>query len=512
MVASSDPGRAPGAIPMPKPTRRQFLASSSSAVIGTGVAPSLLSTPHIAGRDTIRVALVGCGGRGTGAVGQIFNTSGNTRLVAVADAFAHKANGAVEALKEHAEDKVGVSPDTVFSGLDAYKRAIDTDCDLVVIATPPGFKPQQFDYAVKQGKHVFMEKPVATDAPGVRRVLRAVAESKRKNLMVGIGLQRRHEPKYMETIQRVHDGAIGDIVLSRVYWNGGGIWYRNRKPGMTEMEFQCNNWYHFNWICGDQIVEQHIHNLDVGCWAKNAYPVKCNGMGGGEMRMGGDRTKSQIFDHTFCEYTFADGSKMYSQGRHLSRRLDATSARRCTAPRAPRTRPGRIDGPNAVALRRAQPGRPPAGAARPDRGAGARRDLQRGRVRRLLDADRDPRPRGVLLGQGDPLGRPAQARPRPRAGHRRLHDADDAAGRAGRRRPLPGAGAGQVRPVHEPGAGRGALTIARASSSMVSGAEPSALLLAITITGRSCASANEHSAATSARVVGSPSTRRSNGW
>ena len=302
---------------MPKPTRREFLTTSSSAILGTGVAGSIIPSVHVAGRDEIRIALVGCGGRGTGAVAQLFNTNGQTRLVAVADAFQNKAMGAVNGLKEHSEFKVDVPEDRVFSGIDAFKRAIDTDCNLVVIATPPGFKPSHFDYAIKKGKHVFMEKPVAVDAPGVRRVLSSVAESKQKGLMVAIGLQRRHDPRYIETIKRIHDGAIGDLILSRVYWNGGGIWYRNRKPDMTEMAFQCNNWYHFNWLCGDQIVEQHIHNLDVGCWAKNAYPVKCNGMGGGEMRVGGDRSKSQIFDHTFCEYTFADGSKMYSQGRHL---------------------------------------------------------------------------------------------------------------------------------------------------------------------------------------------------
>jgi hypothetical protein len=162
-----------------------------------------------------------------------------------------------------------------------------------------------------------MEKPVASDAVGVRRVLASVEESKKKNLMVAIGLQRRHEPCYIETIDRIHDGAIGDIITLRVYWNGGGIWYRNRTKDQTEMAFQTNNWYHFNWLSGDQICEQHIHNLDVGCWVKGDYPVECNGMGGREMREGGDRSKSQIFDHTFCEYTFKDGTKMFSQGRHL---------------------------------------------------------------------------------------------------------------------------------------------------------------------------------------------------
>ncbi|MFT5462469.1 MAG: myo-inositol 2-dehydrogenase/D-chiro-inositol 1-dehydrogenase [Planctomycetota bacterium] len=303
---------------MSKPTRRKFLATSSSAVAATTLASSFGRFTPVDNQTEIRVALVGCGGRGTGAVAQIFNSGANIKLVAVADAFRGKADRAVKLLTEHNADCMDVAESRIFSGLDAFKKAIDSNCDLVVIATPPGFKPPQFEYAVNAGKHIFMEKPVATDAPGIRRVLASVEESKRKSLLVAIGLQRRHEPKYMETMQRVHDGAIGDVILSRVYWNGGGIWYREREEGQSDMGFQCNNWYHFNWICGDQIVEQHIHNLDVGCWAKNAYPVECNGMGGRAMRMNGDQSKSQIFDHTFCEYTFADGTKMYSQGRHLA--------------------------------------------------------------------------------------------------------------------------------------------------------------------------------------------------
>jgi predicted dehydrogenase len=302
------------------PTRRTFLKSSSATVVGGALAGAAGSVAY--GRannsDEIRFVLVGCGGRGNGAAAQVFNTKGNTRLVAVADAFPNKVAASVKMLEEHGGAKVDVPPDRMFSGLDAYKKAIDVDCDLVVIATPPGFKPQQFEYAVGAGRHVFMEKPVAVDAPGVRRVLAAVEASKRKRLAVAIGLQRRHEPRYIETIKRLHDGAVGDIILQRVYWNGGGIWYRDRMANQSEMAFQVNNWYHFNWVCGDQIVEQHIHNLDVACWVKGMYPVECNGMGGGEQRMGGDRTKSQIFDHTFCEFTFPDGTKMYSQGRHLA--------------------------------------------------------------------------------------------------------------------------------------------------------------------------------------------------
>lgn len=300
-----------------KPTRRTFIQASSAALATTAL-PGIARSAHVAGSDEIRFVLIGCGGRGTGAAAQIMNTKGNTRLVAVADAFANKANGSVKNLSKRYSKKMDVPKDRVFVGLDAYKKAIDVECDLVVIATPPGFKPQQFEYAVNKGRHVFMEKPVATDAPGVRRVLAAVEESKKKNLMVGVGLQRRHEPRYIETIKRLQDGAIGDIITQRVYWNGSGIWYRGRQAGQSEMAFQVNNWYHFNWVCGDQICEQHIHNIDVACWVKGDYPVECNGMGGHAMRNGGDGSKSQIYDHTFCEFTFRDGTKMYSQGRHLA--------------------------------------------------------------------------------------------------------------------------------------------------------------------------------------------------
>lgn len=297
-------------------SRRNFVKGTSVAITGAALS-SLASTAYAGGGDQIKIALVGCGGRGTGAVAQMLNTKGNTKLIAVADAFPDKAEGAVRNLKKNYGEEVDVPDDRIYSGLDAYKKAIDTECDLVAIATPPGFKPQQFEYAVNKGKHIFCEKPMASDAPGVRRVLAAVEESKRKNLMVGIGLQRRHEGRYVNAIKRIHDGAIGDVIALRVYWNGGGIWYRPRKEGESEMSFQCNNWYHFIWACGDQICEQHIHNLDVGCWAKGMYPVECNGMGGSAERMDGTGKMSQIFDHTFCEYTFPDGTKMWSQGRHL---------------------------------------------------------------------------------------------------------------------------------------------------------------------------------------------------
>jgi myo-inositol 2-dehydrogenase/D-chiro-inositol 1-dehydrogenase len=299
---------------MPKSTRRAFVQNSAAASAALYVPQHAI---YSGGSDEIKVAVIGCGGRGSGAANQILNTKGTTKLVAVADAFPDKARNRINAIEKRHGAKVDVPKDRLFGGLDGYKKAIDSDVDVVVIATPPAFKPQQFEYAIKQGKHVFMEKPVASDVIGVKRVLEANKMAKAKNLMVGIGLQRRHETRYKECIKKLQDGAIGDINLLRVYWNGGGIWYRNRTPQMTEMEFQVNNWYHFTWASGDQICEQHIHNLDVGCWVKGGFPVEANGMGGRGHRMGGDASKSQIFDHTFVEYTFADGSKMYSQGRHL---------------------------------------------------------------------------------------------------------------------------------------------------------------------------------------------------
>lgn len=301
----------------PLSTSRRTFMKSSAAVGGALALGSTFNTAYAQGSEEIKVALVGCGGRGTGAVAQMFNTPGNVKLVSVADTFEGKADKALNSLKKRGADKVKVDASTTFSGLDAYKKAIDVDCDVVVIATPPGFKPQQFEYAVSKGKHIFCEKPVAADAPGIRRFLAAVEESKKKNLHVGIGLQRRHETHYMNIMNDIHEGKVGDIINQRVYWNGSGIWFRGREAGWTDMQDQCNNWYHFIWACGDQIVEQHIHNLDVGCWAKNAYPVKANGMGGWGRRLNGDGKESQIYDHTFVEYTFADGSTMHSQGRHL---------------------------------------------------------------------------------------------------------------------------------------------------------------------------------------------------
>lgn len=304
-------------------SRRDFLRTSTVATAGLGALTTLALSPRaFAGNDeTIRVGLVGCGGRGTGAATQALSTEGPVKLVAMGDAFADELEQSLKgingALGARAAERVAVAPENRFVGLDAYQKVIASDVDLVILATPPGFRPVHFEAAVNAGKHVFMEKPVATDAPGVRKVLEACKKAKEKDLKVGVGLQRHHEASYLETLKRVHDGAIGDVIALRVYWNSGGVWEprKTREQCKSEMEYQIRNWYYYNWLCGDHICEQHIHNLDVGNWVMNGYPVECHGMGGRQVRV--DSRYGEIYDHFAVEYTFANGAKMFSQCRHI---------------------------------------------------------------------------------------------------------------------------------------------------------------------------------------------------
>lgn len=307
----------------PESGRREFL-KASGLLTGGALLSSLPFSSKAAGyyftaADTIKVALIGCGGRGTGAAQQALNTKQNVKIVALADAYRDRLDNAYKALTERgakAADgtpKVDVPEDHKFVGFDAYKQAIAL-ADVVILASPPGFRPSHFEEAVRQNKQIFMEKPVATDAPGVRRVLAAAEEAKKKKLNVVVGLQRRYQPNYREMIKRIHDGALGDIVGGSVYWVSGGVWQKPRKPDQTEMDYQMRNWYYFNWLCGDHITEQHVHNIDVANWVKDSYPVSCQGTGGRQVRTGKDY--GEIFDHHIVDYLYADGTTINSQCRH----------------------------------------------------------------------------------------------------------------------------------------------------------------------------------------------------
>lgn len=328
-------------ITCPLVTRREFLRTTAAVATGAAATLAISRAAYVAGSDTIKIALVGCGGRGTGAAVQALSTKGSVKLWAMADVFEDKLEASLETLSkggrlqtmqeqqfsknsegdarikqiEGFADRIDVPKERRFVGFDAYKHAIDSGADVVLLTTPPGFRPLHFEYAVSKSKHVFLEKPLAVDAPGVRRVLAANEEAKKKDLKIGVGLQRRYQIGRQETLQRIREGAIGDVILMRCYWNMGDLWMLPRKPGQTEMEYQLRNWYYFTWLSGDHIVEQHIHSIDACNWVKGAYPVTAQGQGGRQVRTG--KEYGEIFDHHFVEFTYEDGCKLYSQSRQI---------------------------------------------------------------------------------------------------------------------------------------------------------------------------------------------------
>lgn len=306
-----------------KPTQsRRTFVKQSTVLAGGLMAMPLMSKAgyNTSADDTIKIALVGCGGRGTGAAMQALLTKQNVKLVAMADAFRDRLDYCYKQLTDannedgNVKDKVAVTEETKFVGFDAYSKAIPL-ADVVLLCTPPGFRPIHFEEAIKRGKHVFMEKPVATDPAGVKKVLDVAAEAKNKKLNVVVGLQRHYQNSYLELYKRVQEGMIGEITSGQVWWNNDGVWVKMREPAQTEMEYQMRNWYYFNWLCGDHITEQHIHNIDVMNWFKGAYPVKAQGMGGRQVRTG--KEFGEIYDHHYVEFHYADGTIMNSQCRHI---------------------------------------------------------------------------------------------------------------------------------------------------------------------------------------------------
>jgi predicted dehydrogenase len=300
--------------------RRDFVKQGSMLAGAIAAAPIISRANFFSGSDdVIKVAVIGCGGRGTGAAVQALMSKQNVKIVAMADAFKDRLD---ECYKNVREELANAGPGTKgildvpeerkFVGFDGYLKAIPL-ADVVILATPPGFRPIHFEEAVKQGKHIFMEKPVATDPAGVQRVLAAAKIAKQKKLNVVVGLQRHYQDSYRALFAK--KDMIGDITSMQAWWNNDGVWTRPRKAGQTEMEYQMRNWYYFVWLCGDHITEQHIHNLDVINWFKNGYPVKAQGFGGRQVRK--SKEHGEIFDHHYVEFHYADGSILNSQCRHM---------------------------------------------------------------------------------------------------------------------------------------------------------------------------------------------------
>jgi len=301
---------------MIKNTRRTFCKQTVAAT--TGILASTLpldAMSNVYDNKKLKLALIGCGGRGSGAAVQALTADDKVELYAMADAFRDRIDSSLNGIKEHFDGSknIDVKEKNMFTGFDAYKKAIDL-CDVVILTTPPGFRPLHFEYAINNDKHVFMEKPLATDAPGIRKVLEVAKIAKDKKLNVVVGLQRHYQDKYITLYNKVVNGDIGKIVSGQVYWNDGGVWVKKRKSSQSELEYQMRNWYYFTWLCGDHILEQHIHNIDVANWFIGDYPISAQGMGGREVRNGIDH--GQIFDHHFVEFTYANGAVISSQCRH----------------------------------------------------------------------------------------------------------------------------------------------------------------------------------------------------
>lgn len=294
--------------------RRRFLQTTAAA----SAAATLAQTPfvHAQGNDVIRVGLIGCGGRGTGAAAQALRADPNVKLTAIGDAFRDRLEQSLATLRRDnpIAEKVDCPAERQFVGLDAYRGVIGAGVDVVLLTSPPAFRPQHIQAAVAADKHIFAEKPVAVDATGVRSVLESCAEARRKRLSVISGLCWRYDNPKRETFRRIHDGAIGDIVSMQANYITGSLWHRARTPEMTDTEWQLRNWLYFTWLSGDFNNEQHVHSLDKLAWAmRDVYPIRCYGLGGRQVRTGAEF--GHIFDHMAVVYEWENGVRGYANCR-----------------------------------------------------------------------------------------------------------------------------------------------------------------------------------------------------
>jgi myo-inositol 2-dehydrogenase/D-chiro-inositol 1-dehydrogenase len=298
-------------------SRRAFVQSSAAAAAAFAFPSGVFAF----GADTIRVGLIGCGGRGTGAARDCLAGSEGVELVAMGDLVPDRLEQSrAELAKAAAADsalaaKLKITPERCFTGFDAFQKVLSAGIDLVILATPPGFRPQHLEAAVAAGKHIFAEKPVAIDPAGIRSVLATYERARQKNLGIGVGTQRRHQAEYLATIKRIHDGAIGDIRSGQVYWNQGGLWSREKQADWTDGEWQIRNWLYFVWTSGDHIVEQHVHNIDVANWVLRAHPIRAVGVGGRQFRT--EARYGHIYDHFAIDFEYPDGVRVLSMCRQI---------------------------------------------------------------------------------------------------------------------------------------------------------------------------------------------------
>jgi predicted dehydrogenase len=333
------------------PVSRRTFVQTTAAATAAIVLPGGI---RVAGSDVIRVGVIGCGGRGTGAAVDVMRSSEGVEVVALGDLMPDRLADCRANLAKAASANAGiaaklkVTDDRCFTGFDAFEKVLATDVNYVILASAPGFRPTHLAAAVAAGKHIFTEKPVAVDSAGIRSVLATYEAALKKGLGIGVGTQRRHQAEYVPTIQRIHDGAIGDVLSGQVYWNQSGLWNRDRQPSWTDMEWQIRNWLYFTWLSGDHIVEQHVHNLDVANWVLKAHPVKAIGAGGRQSRT--DPKYGHIYDHFAVDFEYPSGARVMSMCRQIDKtanKIDehflGTKGRSSMA----QNEPGRIMGANA---------------------------------------------------------------------------------------------------------------------------------------------------------------------
>ena len=302
-------------------SRRSFIQTSAALAAGAAVFPGFAHRAYASGTDTLRVGLIGCGGRGTRGIIQNMECAPGIELISLGDLAPDRLEQSRQTIADYVEENPELRPnfqvtdDRCFSGFDAYKRVLETDVDLVMLATPPGFRPLHLAAAIDAGKHVFAEKPVATDAAGVRSCLETYERARAQGLGIGVGTQRRHHSGYLELIRRIRDGQMGEIVNGQVYWNQGGLWSRQPQDDWTETEWQIRNWLYFTWLSGDHIVEQHVHQHDVANWVLDAVPVRATAVGGRQQRV--DPVYGHIYDHFSVDYEYPDGVHIMSMARQI---------------------------------------------------------------------------------------------------------------------------------------------------------------------------------------------------